>query len=35
MEDRMEWHYLPMTEAQYRQAVQEIEEACATLSARP
>ena len=21
MEDRMEWHYLPMTEAQYRQAV--------------
>ncbi len=34
MEDRMEWHYLPMTEAQYRQAVQEIEEACATLSAR-
>jgi transketolase len=35
MEDRMEWHYLPMTEANYRQAVQEIEEACATLSARP
>ncbi len=34
MEDRMEWHYLPMTEANYRQAVQEIEEACATLSAR-
>ncbi len=34
MEDRMEWHYLPMTEAQYRQAVQEIEEACAALSAR-
>jgi transketolase len=34
MEDRMEWHYLPMTEAQYRQAVQEIEEACVTLSAR-
>jgi len=34
MEDRMEWHYLPMSEAQYRQAVQEIEGACATLSAR-
>jgi transketolase len=34
MEDRMEWHYLPMTEAQYRQAVKEIEEACVTLSAR-
>jgi len=34
MEDRMEWHYLPMTEANYRQAVQEIEEACATHSAR-
>ena len=25
MEDRMEWHYLPLTEAQYRQAVEEIE----------
>ena len=24
MEDRMEWHYLPMTEAQYRQAVEEV-----------
>ena len=34
MEDRMEWHYLPMSEAQYRQAVQEIEEECATLSAK-
>jgi transketolase len=33
MEDRMEWHYLPMSEAQYRQAVQELEQACATLSA--
>ena len=33
MEDRMEWHYLPMTEDQYRQAVQEITEACATSSA--
>jgi transketolase len=35
MEDRMEWHYLPMTEVQYRQAVQEIEGACATLSVSP
>ncbi len=33
MEDRLEWHYLPMNEAQYRQAVQEIEQACATRSA--
>jgi transketolase len=33
MEDRMEWHYLPMTEPQYLQAVQEIERACATSSA--
>jgi transketolase len=24
MEDRMEWHYLPMTEAQYQQAVVEV-----------
>jgi transketolase len=35
MEDRLEWHYLPMTEVQYRQAVREIEGACATLSASP
>jgi transketolase len=35
MEDRMEWHYLPMSEVQYRQAVQEIEGACATHSASP
>jgi transketolase len=27
MEDRMEWHYLPLTEAQYRQAVEETEHA--------
>lgn len=33
MEDRMEWHYLPMTEAQYLQAIQETERACATSSA--
>ena len=25
MEDKMEWHYLPMSEAQYQQAVQEME----------
>ena len=25
MEDRVEWHYLPLSEAQYLQAVQEIE----------
>jgi transketolase len=33
MEDRMEWHYLPMSEPQYLQAVQEIERVCATSSA--
>jgi transketolase len=33
MEDRLEWHYLPMTEAQYLQAVEETERACATSSA--
>jgi len=27
MENRMEWHYLPMTEAQYRQAIEEISKA--------
>lgn len=27
MEDRMEWHYLPLTEALYKQAVEEIERA--------
>ena len=35
MEDRMEWHYLPMTESEYLQAVQEIEERCVTPSAKP
>ncbi len=29
MEDRMEWHYLPLTAAQYRQAIAEVEGACA------
>jgi transketolase len=33
MEDRMEWHYLPLDEAMYRQAVQEINTACGTSSA--
>ena len=31
----MEWHYLPLTEPQYLQAVEEIERACATPSASP
>lgn len=33
MEHRMEWHYLPLTETQYLQAVREIKRACATSSA--
>ena len=33
MENRMEWHYLPMTEAQYKQAVSEVDERCAMSSA--
>ncbi len=33
MEDRMEWHYLPMTESQYLAAVEETERACVTSSA--
>jgi len=35
MEDRLEWHYLPMTESQYLKAVQEIEQACETHSVEP
>lgn len=35
MEDRMEWHYLPMTETQYLKAVEEIDQACETHSVRP
>jgi transketolase len=35
MEGRMEWHYLPMTEAQYLTAVEEIEQACGTHSVEP
>lgn len=33
MEDRMEWHYLPLSESQYRQAVEDTERACETSSA--
>lgn len=33
MENRVEWHYLPMTEAQYNQAVSEVLEPCAMSSA--
>jgi transketolase len=35
MEGRMEWHYLPMDEGQYQQAIREIEKTCATSSASP
>jgi transketolase len=33
MEDKMEWHYLPLTEALYLQAVRETEQSCAMSSA--
>jgi transketolase len=33
MEDKMEWHYLPLTEPLYLQAVRETERSCATSSA--
>ncbi len=33
MEDRLEWHYLPMTEEQYHQAVREVERSCEPSSA--
>jgi transketolase len=32
MEDRMEWHYLPMTESEYMQAAREVDQACETHS---
>lgn len=35
MEGRMEWHYLPLTEPQYHQAVLDIERSCETSSAGP
>jgi transketolase len=33
MEDRMEWHYLPLSEPQYLEAIRESERKCATSSA--
>jgi transketolase len=33
MEDKMEWHYMPLTEPLYLQAVRETERVCATSSA--
>ena len=33
MEDKFEWHYLPMTESQYEQAVAEVLQSCETPSA--
>jgi transketolase len=33
MENKLEWHYLPMSEAQYRQANREVMERCAMRSA--
>ena len=33
MENKMEWHYLPLTEAQYQQAVEEVNQACGMPSA--
>lgn len=32
MEDRMEWHYLPLSEEQYLQAIEEVQQACAAPS---
>jgi transketolase len=34
MEGRLEWHYLPLSESQYRQAVWEVENGCGRFSAR-
>jgi transketolase len=34
MQDRLEWHYLPLTAAQYQQALHELGEPCAASSAR-
>lgn len=33
MENRMEWHYRPLTEAEYHQALEEVSEGCAMPSA--
>lgn len=35
MENRFEWHYLPMGEEQYRQAIQELSKECARNSVGP
>lgn len=35
MEDRFEWHYLPLREEQYREATLELSRKCATFSAGP
>ncbi len=35
MEDRMEWHYLPMTDSEYIEAVREVEKGCETPFAKP
>ena len=35
MENRMEWHYLPLSEDQYRQGAREILESCGTSSVNP
>jgi transketolase len=35
MEDRLEWHYLPLREEQYREAVLELTTQCARYSAAP
>ena len=35
MQNRFEWHYLPMGEEQYRQAIQELSEECARNSVGP
>jgi transketolase len=35
MQDRFEWHYLPLREEQYREAVLELSTTCARCSAKP
>jgi transketolase len=35
MENKMEWHYLPLTESQYRLAIDEVNQPCATPFAVP
>jgi hypothetical protein len=33
MEDLFEWHYLPLSQESYRQAVEQVTSLCATYSA--